>query len=182
MFSFIVSPIAAVADEEDAAAIKKLIPAASAMARNDFLRLAKSGTTPRASDIEDKSLTLMLLTLRTTPQDDEERKQQFSFITNGVPKAAELAAEMDRSKRIGNITIPLGPVTMIHANRITDLTASVDADGATGSVSFTVPKLYQGRVDYVARSEDGKWRIEEFRLPAFDIHITLSEDGRWTKK
>lgn len=59
------------ATAEGAAEIRGLIPKASAMAREDFEKLARSTTTPRTSDLENKSLSLMLFTLRG--------KEQFQF-------------------------------------------------------------------------------------------------------
>ena len=45
----------------------------------------------------------------------------------------------------------LAPVTMIQAERITVFTCTVEEDTARGVISFEVPKLYAGKVDYVAQ-------------------------------
>jgi hypothetical protein len=71
---------------------------------------------------------------------------------------------------------------MIHADRITDCTCTVDGDTATGTVSFMVPKLYQGQVNYVARRREGKWKIEEFIMPLHKIHIAVADNGKWVQK
>ena len=89
---------------------------------------------------------------------------------------------MYRVVKVGNLTIPRGPVTFIHADRITDCSCKVDGDQATGTVTFKVPKLYQGKVDYMARRTDDKWQIVEFAMPGRDIHVVRGDDGKWKKK
>jgi len=168
------------ADADVAAAIKALIPEASAMAREDFEKLARSPTGPRGSDLKDKSLTLMLFALR--PKDGADAKEQFQFQGEGVAKASDIAREIYRmGLRIGKVQLLKGPVTFIHADRITDFTCDVKGDAARGTVSFKVPDLYQGKVGYLARRKDGQWRIEEFIVPAYDIHVRRSEEGTWEK-
>ena len=73
------------------------------------------------------------------------------------------------------------PVTMIHADRIQEVTCKVDGDTARGTIKYEVPKLYAGQVDYVARKSDDRWTITEFHLPAHDIHLSRSESGAWRK-
>jgi hypothetical protein len=152
--------------------IRKLIPAAAAMSLKDFDKLATSATTPKPSDLQQKTLTLMLLTVKAATT-DEKALEEFRYL-NGVPKPSQLAKEITRFVYgRGRFRIALGPVTMIHADRITDCTCNVEGDKATGRVSFRVPNLFEGKVNYVARRREGKWRIEEFFMPAHQIHIAL---------
>jgi len=163
---------------EVAAQIKELIPKASAMAREDMDKLARSTTMPTASDLEDKSLTFMLFTLR--PKDDEAAKQQFQYLTDRHPKPSAIAKEIYRvGIRVGKLRLLKGPVTFIHADRITDLTCNVEGDTAKGTVAFKVPDLYQGSVKYVAKRKDGNWQIQEFILPAYDTHLVRNAEGTW---
>jgi hypothetical protein len=171
----------AVAD--DAAEIKALIPAASAMSLADFDKLATSETGPDPAAVEDKTLTLMLLALRV--QEGEAAKTQFRFLgaEGAYPPPQKLAQEITRFvRRVGGVRVATGPVTMIQSDRITDCTSRVDGDQATGTVSFRVPDLYEGQVDYVARRREGKWRIEEFSMKAYGVHIVRGEDGKWKQK
>ncbi len=162
-----------------AAEIKRLIPEAAAMAREEVEKLARSDTTPRASDLENKSLTFIFFTLRW--KEHAEAKEQFQFL-KGVPKPSDIARETYRvGMRIGKLTLLKGPVTFIHADRITDFTCNVQGDTAKGTVSFKVPDLYQGKVDYVAKRKDGEWKIEQFILSAYDIHIVRNAEGTWDK-
>ena len=163
---------------DDATVIRKLIPAASAMARQDMDKLARSHTIPKASDIEEKSLTLMFLTLPLT--DDKEAKEQFRYLTKVIPPPADIAREFYRGDlRVGKVTLSKGPVTCIHADRITDCTCKVDGDVAKGTVSFEVPRLYKGKVEYVAKRKDDKWQIEEFIMSAYGIHVVRNARGMW---
>jgi hypothetical protein len=46
-------------------------------------------------------------------------------------------------------------------------------------VSFEVPDLYAGRAEYAAVRADKKWKITEFKLPAYKIHIIVNDRGIW---
>jgi hypothetical protein len=170
--------LAATAAADDAEEIKKLIPAASGMARADFEKLARADTA--LSDIDEKTLTLLVFTAK--PRDDAKAKEQFRFLTPGYPKPSQLATEMYRSLNLAGTTVVFAPVTMIQADRITGLTCDVKEGVAKGTVSFEVPKLYAGKVDYVARKVDGAWRIEELAMPGYEIHVVRGEKGKWKEK
>jgi hypothetical protein len=49
-------------------------------------------------------------------------------------------------------------------------------------VSFEVPGLYQGKVQYAAQRHHGKWLITEFIMPAYGIHLVRADDGLWKEK
>ena len=165
---------------EDAKQIRQLIPAAAAMSKADMEKLATSEA-PSYDDIEDKSFTLQVLAMKLNKDRSDEQVEEFQMLTE-TPKPSDLAAEMYRVRRIGQLKIPLGPVTAIHPERITDFTCDVKEDTARGTVSFKVPELYQGKVSYVARKKGDKWRVEEFLLPAHKIHIARGDDGRWREQ
>ena len=81
----------------------------------------------------------------------------------------------------GEKVAPQGPVTFLHADRITGCTCEVNGDTAKGTVSFEVPELYRGKVDYAAKRKDGTWQIQEFIMSAYDIHVIRNEEGKWQK-
>ena len=169
-----------VADADDASDIKHVIPSDSAMMHADFERIASGQSIPSSSKFQDKSLTLMLLALKV--KDDQKAKAEFRFLTDGYPKPSALASELFHERRTGKRGILLRPVTFIQSDRITDFTCDVKADKATGTVSFNVPNLYQGKVKYVARKLDTNWFITEFIMPAHGIHLIRSDDGLWKEK
>jgi len=160
--------------------IKQAIVADSAMMHADFEKLVFSEVTPNPSKVEDKSLTLMLLALRV--RDDDKSREEFRFLGDGYPRPSALAEELYRLRQTGRRRILLEPVTFIHLDRITDFACKVDADRATGTLSFKVPGLYQGKVDYVAQRHDGKWFITEFIMPASGIHVVRDEKGVWKER
>ena len=167
----------AVASGDNTAAIRALIPSASAMMHADYERLA-SASAPRPSSVEDRSLTLMLLALEVR-SDDEKAEEQFRYLTDRYPSPSDLSREAYRTRRHGKRSILLAPVTFIHEDRITDFVCKVDGDVATGTVSFRVPELYEGKVDFVARRFRQGWGILEFRMPAYGIHIVRTKHGLW---
>jgi len=165
----------------DVKEIRNLIPAAAGMTLSDMDMLAMSPTTPNPSDVESKTLTLMLLSLKV--RDDEKSRKEFRHLTAGVAKPSQLAEEIYRLvKGSGKLRFALGPVTMIHSDRITDFTCAVEGDKATGTVTFSVPELFEGQVNYVAQRRDGKWKIEEFMMPLHEIHIAVADNGNWVQK
>jgi hypothetical protein len=174
--AIIFAVLAGVTRADDKEEVKKLIPGAAAMLRADFEKLAKSPTAPKADDVADKSLTLMLLSLRPPEQPTEGQKAEFAFLTERVPPPSKLAAEIYRGR------FSLAPATFIHANRITEITCEVAGDKATGAVSFKVPELYQGKVSYVAQRKETGWQITEFSMPAHGIQVVRGENGMWQEK
>lgn len=169
---------AAVAD--DASDIKQAIPADAAMMRADFEKLATSSSVPSASKVQDKSLTLMLLDLKV--KDTKKAREQFRFLTDNYPQPSTLSEELYRERHTGKRRVLLEPVTFIHADRITDFTCKVTGDEAAGTVSFKVPELYQGKIEYVAQRHSGKWFISEFIMSAYDIFLVHTNDGHWKEK
>jgi len=167
-------------EPDPAAQIRKLIPEASAMARQDLEKLASSPTAPKASNIVEKSLTLILLALE--PKDDDPAKEQFQFLEKGISHLPQIVEEICRGLESPEGAKPGGPVTFIHADRITDFTCEADGDTASGAVSFEMPELCQGKVNYVARRRDGSWHIEEFTMPAYDVQIVRDGKGMWIEK
>jgi hypothetical protein len=55
----------------------------------------------------------------------------------------------------------------------------VEGDTASGTVKFEVPDLYAGQVAFEALRSDGEWTITQFKLPAYDVHISLNDRGLW---
>lgn len=169
-------------EAEELAKIKLLAPAASSMKLADLDKVATATTAPKPGDIEAKTLTWMLL-CASIANDDAEVLAEFGSIGDRPPKPSEMAKEMTRNVRgVGRFRFATGPVTMIHGDRITDIHGEVNGDTATGVIKYRVPNLYQGKVHFVARKHDGKWRIEEFKMPARKVHIVLSEQGMWEEK
>ena len=172
------------ASADDSKEIRELIPSESAMMRADFEKLGTSNV-PKASDVADKSLTLMLLAfMRVEEGQTPKQQEQFRYLlTDGRPPTpSDLAREVCRERRTGKRRIVLAPVTSIHGDRITNCTCNIEKDVATGTVSFQAPRLYQGKVDYVARRVKGKWLIVEFIMPAYKIHILRGKEGMWKEK
>ncbi|MEZ6065722.1 MAG: hypothetical protein R3B90_08455 [Planctomycetaceae bacterium] len=179
-------PSVAKADDQTAAdAIRKLIPAAAAMSKADFERLATSPNVPKVTEFEEQSLTLLLIAMpasvaaeggELTEEQQAALDREFRYLGDAV-KPAQLAREIYRS--LGNTGITLGPTTFIHADRIREFSCEVDGAEALGEVVFHVPRLYEGRVQYRARLVDGKWEVHEFEFPARKLRCRLGMAGKW---
>ena len=163
---------------DDKAEIRRLIPAATSMTRKYLMTMLKAQT-PKASDFEDKSLTLMLLVLPIS--EDREAKKEFRFLNERLTKPQKILEEVYRGGVVRKL-FPNSPITFIHADRITDVTCKAKGDTATGTISFKVPSLCEGKVNYKAIRKSGKWRITELKMPANKIHIARDDKGVWRKK
>lgn len=157
---------------EDERDIRALIPAAAAIPRSDLEKLLNvNGLDP--DKIENRTLTLVL-GLGTTPRRDRDAQRQFRHL---VARLSPLQLTRELGRLSGNR--PNSVITMIHADRITEFTCEIDGESATGEVAFQAPELFAGRVEYVALKEDDRWRITEFLVPAYEIHLQREEDGTW---
>ena len=157
---------------DDAARIKALIPAATAMPQADWERMAHSDTPLKVSDIKQRPLTTMLLAFRpeALPR-TKEAKEEFEGIDGRQMKASSVAEEIGRRSDC--------LVTFVHADRITDFTCEVSGDTAKGTIAFEVPEMYRGKFEYVARRMGGNWAITETAMPANGIHVVRDERGKW---
>jgi hypothetical protein len=157
---------------DDAARIKALIPAATAMPQEYWDKTANSDTPLKASDIDERPLTTMLLTFgpKARPR-TKEAKEEFGGIDGRPMKASSYREEISRRTD--------GLVTLVHADRITEFTCEVDGDTAKGTVAFEVPELYRGKFEYVARRSRGNWAITETAMPANGIHVVRDQQGKW---
>jgi len=160
--------------------IKKIIPSDSAMSPADFEKIATSKIARSPSATKDRSLTWALLNLK--PKKTDQAKNQFLFLQSNPPDPAKLAAEIARPISFGKKRLYPQPITFIHADRITGFGCMVESEKATGWVSFKVPDLYQGKVNFKAKKNLGKWQITEFMVPAYAIHLIQSEKGLWKEK
>ncbi|HJZ55809.1 MAG TPA: hypothetical protein VKE74_12650 [Gemmataceae bacterium] len=123
------------------------------------------------------SLTWWLLAYNPGPLDVHPTSIKFASGTIDPAKlATALTGPKDKDGKYRKY------MSVIHPEYITDCTCKVDGATATGTVAFKADKVYEGKVEYTARKKDGKWRIEEFRLPDGEFATTLGADGKWVKK
>ena len=110
-------------------------------------------------------LTLVLLCNKGIRE--EGKFDQFQFQTDRTPRPNELVGEVNRGLGGYPLFLPTAPVSMIHQDRITDITCEVKGNKATGVVSYQVPGMYFGKVKYIAEKTPTHWYITEadrFRL------------------
>jgi len=154
-------------------AAQELLPAAASMSSVDFERLATSQTVPDLGSIKSKTLTLILLTMKMTKAnaDNQAVLEEFHW-AEGFPQPSEIAEMIYKSKAKGY-------ATFLQPNLITHCTCDSDGDTASGFVTFHAPDLYGGKVQFIARRNEGTWQIEEFLLPNHGIKTTLGTDNQW---
>jgi hypothetical protein len=176
---WVVSPLAA-ADDFTAETAKALIPEAAGAPSADFQKIGEAaGDAPNHRPSNGDSLTWWLLTYAPGPDAPAPTSVKFLVDGNAVNPAAVARAIMGPKDKDGKYR---KYASLIHPEYITDCTCKVDGATATGTVTFKADKAYEGKVEYTARKKDGKWRIEEFRVPDAKFTTTLGADGKWVKK
>ena len=156
---------------------KNLIPEAASLPAVDALQFAQVDLSKFKPSVGD-ALTWVVLSHMPGP-DTPKNPTSFRFVgetlaPTAIAKAIEGPKDKDGKTRKW--------VSLIHPEYITECTCKVDGATATGTVTFKAEKVYEGKVEYTARKKDGKWRVEEFRLPEFKITTVLGPDGKWVKK
>jgi hypothetical protein len=157
---------------------KALIPEAAGMSADELRKLGSGGDPSKFEPPNGDSLTW--LALKFAPGPDAPKDPTSLRFLGDTPNPAVIGGAITGPKdKDGK---PRKTATLIQPEYITDCTCKVDGDTATGTVTFKADKAYEGKVEYTARKKDGKWRIEEFRLPDLKITTTLGADGKWVKK
>ena len=159
---------------------RHLIPAATAIDRADFEKIARSPSTPTADSFQQQSLSAVLMILPIMPVgEDETEKRQFRMLQPTKP--AELAREMYRSIGAPRLGVVYRPITMIHSERITRCQAKITNDKATGSFDYRVPDLYEGSADFVAKKQGDGWKMVEFQMKTMGVHVVRDKQGKWRR-
>lgn len=168
------------ADDFGATQAKELIPEAAGIPANVFQKLGSdpNPTPDKLAAPRGQTLTWWVMTY-APDKNAPKNPKSFTFIGDQVNVAYLANAISGPKDAEGKFR---ATATLIHPEYITDCTCKVDGNTATGTVSFIVEKSYEGKVEYTARKKDGKWRIEEFRLPDFKTTLALGADGKWVKK
>ncbi len=164
------------ATDADVEAIKRAIVMDSAMTREDALKVVGSSKVLEPKDLEDQSLTFMLFVFLAS--DKEKTQADFQPLREGNFKPHSIAEEVCRVRRGDKRLIPYEPITCIHLDRITNCTCNIDGHTATGTVSFKVPGLYQGKVHFYAERHNGEWYIGKFSMPSLDVDIGRESRAR----
>ena len=156
-----------------AEAAQELLPAAASMSIADFETLATAQTAPDWGSIKSQTLTLILLNMKMTKAsaDNQAVLEEFHWAED-FPHLSEIAEMIYKSKAKGY-------ATFLQPNLITHCTCDSDGDTASGFVTFHAPDLYSGKVQFIARRNEGKWQIAEFLLPNYGIKTTLGTDNQW---
>jgi hypothetical protein len=153
---------------------RALIPQAAAMSFADFQKLAGAqGGSASAFDSQSLSLVLMSLRMDEATRKNAAAMADFRYLGEALdPPALARAVSLSKNR---------GYATLIQPDFITDCTCSASEGAATGVVSFRAEGLYAGKVEFLARWNNGAWQIDEFRLPGYDIKTVRGDDGRWVK-
>ena len=174
----VAAPSLCAADDFTAEKAKALIPDAAGMPAEEFQKLATNPVIDNFKPSRGHTPTWWMMTYRPGP-DTPKNPTTFKFLGETVNPSAladAISGPKDENGKFRKYA------SIVHPEYITDCTCKVDGDTATGTVSFKAEKAYEGKVEYTARKKDGKWRIEEFRLPEFKTALALGADGKWVKK
>ena len=153
---------------------KVLVSKAAAMSMKDWKSVGTSQTPPKPSDFANQPLTVLMLSLPILIDNTPEMNQEFGLI-GGQGKPVDLGHALYPGIGVKN---PQSP-SMLHPEYITALKADASGDRVEGTVEFTAPKTFRGKVRFSGRKVGGQWWVTEFRLPAHGKKTTLGPDGNW---
>ncbi len=156
---------------------KELIPEAAGMPLAELQKLGLDPSIDKHKPSQGDSLTWWAVTYMPDP--NITAPTSFRFLGEFVNPSKFANALTGPKNRDGKHR---QYASLIHPEYITDCTAKVDGDTATGTVTFGVKDTYEGKAEYTARKKDGGWRIEEFRLPDHKLTVALGVGGKWVKK
>jgi hypothetical protein len=158
--------------------IKKLVPEASSCPNQAWM--AFSDRPPRMDDLEKHklrenanhplSLVLFAMEAERSGQGGPPKDKDTFVIDKNEPKKVAEALSKSASKGYG---------TLLQPEFLRECRCVVNKVKATGTVAFQAEGVYHGRVEYTARRINGKWQIEEFRLPGYGLKIALDAKGLW---
>lgn len=143
--------------------IVQLIPQAAAIRQDDWAE--------DWNDIDDQPFTILILTLEIVADPPAEWNAEFQF-------HFELASETERLAQTISPRGPNGVASVLQNEYLRNVTCRVQGDRARGEITFACG-MYEGRVQYAATLDDGKWKIVEFALPAHNKRTVLGNDGKW---
>ncbi len=161
-----------------AAKAKRLISEASGMSSDELRTVAQAQDPTKFQPKNGDSLTWVVLNY-APGADTPKNPISFKFLGEAVNPAKLAEAISGPKDMLGKYR---STSTVIQPEYITNCTCKVDGETATGTVTFKVEKLYEGKIDYTAKKKGDAWRIEEFQLPDLKITIALGADGKWMKK
>lgn len=180
-FSVLSVPAGRAADDFTAEKAKALIPDAAGMPAGAVAEFSMAAVATEELLTASRGQTLAWWVLVCAPDDLRKGSTSFKFLDYQIQiNPAKIADLMVGPKDKDGKRCKIA--TVIRGEDITDCTCKVDGDTATGVVSFKTERLYEGKIEYTARKKDGKWRIEEFRLPEYKVTLALGADGKWVKK
>lgn len=155
--------------------IKSLLPEAAGIPNHELLQLASNPKGPDLDDVTGRPLSIMLLLADPSQAPEATREQaadEFRYLTELKPKPADIV-------RAASLHQERGYATFLQPEYIKNVTVNVTQNSANGIVTFEAPDLFAGKVHYVARKKNGKWRIEEFHMPAYAARIHRDDQGVW---
>lgn len=156
------------------AELHRLLSEAAGIPQEEWRKL---GASPMpADDVTGEPLSFVLLTLDTFAAEKQNPKsaEDFKILTKGVPKPSEFAKAMSN-----NLT--KGYASMIQPAYVNRTKETYAGETLSGNIEFEAEGIYRGKVDFLARWRNGKWRVEQFSLPNYKITIELNSDGQWQR-
>lgn len=151
---------------------RALIPAAAAMSDDAWAVLTKAKAAVTADMFDDQPLTVLVC---LAPAGDlEERWPGAGELGSGGARRALL-----QSVRPGVKSKDRKLATEIHENYITACSATTRGSGATGTVTWRVPRGGGGTANFTAEHDGTAWQITAFELPKCRWRTVRDASGRW---
>ena len=160
--------------KETLEAIRDSIFESASFEAESMAKIAASDSPPQLKEFPSHPLSMVLCFFMHPYQLDESTEKvnhDFSYDSQIPPPPAAIFK--------GLYLLPSTRMTAVPRTAIKDLTCEIKDNHATGVAKIRMPDIFTANVHYQARLLDGKWQIQEFSLPAWDIKIVKQENKTW---
>ncbi len=149
---------------------KLLIARAASMSKEELAPI-EEGHAMELKDFKSQSLTVWFLDYGPKPGELDNKKmlEEFDF-----GRRAPDAQKVIEALKDGPV-----PPSLLQPQRIRHITTNFQGNTAGGVIEFQFLNIGSGKIHFVAKKNDGAWRITQFILPVRGVAVVLADDGLW---
>ena len=132
-------------------------------------QISLAGGPPSLDALPDAWLSLVLLALNPKPTAVEA--ETFTWDTDDLTKAVDVLKKNSTSR-----------TSFLQPDFITAMDADIKLGKAVGTITFRAEGLYHGKIEFTAHLGSDRWRVDEFRLPGYQLRVTHEGNeqvGHW---
>ena len=151
--------------------LEQLLFQAAAVPTTDWKQLMQSDPATVKGAPESLPVVIMRMPVRRGTYGEKERKEfEFPLLDAGLIERAISRGGKDEAP---------SAASAIHPEFITKVICVVTDDTAEGVVVLDAKDAYRGRIHFIGKIANGRWRVTEFAFPVRGIRTVLQPTGKW---